>query len=398
MQKPASLPHNNLPPLSGFLGYLQNWLDRNVYDLARQMRLSYVPPMMVYLAAGISGLTGIVGAFFVKDYLGLSAEFLATLGFWAVMPWTMKMPIGHLVDLLWRHKAKLIYLGALLIAASLLIMLNILASPRKMSGFLSVETWFVIATLLAPMGYVIQGTVADAMTVEAVPRVDERGNAIAEQQIKLAHTTMQTLGRVAIIGGTLIVALANVYWFRGVATMDAAAQTAIYVQIYQWALLIPVISVFGVFFAAHLRSNEEWRLAAKGYEFEDIKRELDRPDTELPAINWWILGGGLSFALFAAIMGLANIPFNEELIFAGSLAIVIFLLGRLTTELSASAKRQLFGTALVIFAFRAVPTTGAGSTWWMIDELGFDQQFLSKLTLISSVLTLFCMFPLITAS
>jgi hypothetical protein len=261
-----------------------------------------------------------------------------------------------------------------------------------MSGVLSIETWFVIATLLAPVGYVIQDTVADAMTVEAVPRMNEQGLSISREQIQLAHTTMQTLGRVAIIGGTLIVALANVYWFRDVAEMDAAAQTAIYVQIYRWALLIPVISVLGVLLAAHLRSNEEWRLAAQGYEFEDIDRVLARPIDELPEINWWILGGGLSFTLFAIAMGLTKVPYNEELIFSGSLAIVVFLLWRLTDELSPTARKQLFGTAIVIFAFRAVPTTGAGSTWWMIDDLGFDQQFLSKLTLISSVLTLFGMF------
>jgi len=371
---------------------IQIWLDRNIYDLARQMRLSYLPPMMVYLAAGVSGLTGIVGTFYVKDYLGLSAEFLASLGFWAMMPWTLKMPIGHLVDLFWRHKAKLIYLGAALITASLLIMLNLLSEPKSKTGLLSVETWFVISTLLAPIGYVIQDTVADAMTVEAVPRTDGHGMPIPPQQIQLAHTTMQTLGRVAIIGGTLVVALANVYWFRGVASMDALAQTAIYIQIFRWALLIPAISVFGVMFAAHLRSNEEWRLASQGYEFEDIERLLARRDTELPEINWWILGGGLSFTLFAVTMGLTNLPYNEELIFFGSLAIVAFLLHRLTAEFSPSLRKQLFGTALVIFAFRAIPSTGAGSTWWMIDELGFDQQFLSKLTLISSGLTLFGMF------
>jgi hypothetical protein len=375
-----------------FFQRMQNWLDRNVYDLARQMRLSYLPPMMVYLAAGVSGLTGIVGTFFVKDYLGLSAEFLASLGFWAMIPWTLKMPVGHLVDLLWQHKAKLIYLGAALIAASLLIMLNILTEPKSMTGRLTVETWFVIATLLTPIGYVIQDTVADAMTVEAVPRLDDWGSPIPDEQIKLAHTTMQTLGRVAIIGGTLIVALANIYWFRGVANMDAAMQTAIYVQIFRWALLIPVISVLGVVMAAHLRSNEEWRLAAQGYEFDDIERLLTRRVTELPKINWWILGGGLAFALFAIVMGFSKVPYNEELIFVGSLAIVMFLLRRLTEELLPRVRQQLFGTALVIFAFRAIPSTGAGSTWWMIDELGFDQQFLSKLSLISSGLTLFGMF------
>jgi hypothetical protein len=54
------------------------------------------------MAAGISGLTGIVGTFFIKDYLDLPAEFLAVLGFWAGLPWALKMPLGHLVDLIWR--------------------------------------------------------------------------------------------------------------------------------------------------------------------------------------------------------------------------------------------------------------------------------------------------------
>lgn len=120
--------------MNEFIQSVQMWLDRNVYDLAHQMRLSYLPPMMVYLAAGASGLTGIVGAFFMKDYLGLSAEFLASLGFWVMMPWTLKMPVGHVVDLLWQHKAKLIYLGAALIAASLLTVLNILLAELVCGG------------------------------------------------------------------------------------------------------------------------------------------------------------------------------------------------------------------------------------------------------------------------
>lgn len=56
------------------------------------MRLSYLPPLMVYVAAGISGLTAIVGTFYVKERLGLSAEFLAILGFWMMLPWALKMP------------------------------------------------------------------------------------------------------------------------------------------------------------------------------------------------------------------------------------------------------------------------------------------------------------------
>jgi hypothetical protein len=65
---------------------------------------------------------------------------------------------------------------------------------------------------------------------------------------------------------------------------------------------------------------------------------------------------------------------------------------KLMRELEPDARRLLLGTAIVIFVFRAMPGPGPGATWWMIDVLGFDQQFLAKLSLIASVLTLFGMF------
>jgi len=37
------------------------------------------------------------------------------------------------------------------------------------------------------------------MTVEAVPLTDERGNDYSKDQIKIMHTTMQTLGRLQLL-------------------------------------------------------------------------------------------------------------------------------------------------------------------------------------------------------
>ena len=79
---------------SGFSAAVLAWVDRNILALGREMRLSYLPPLMVYAAAGISGLTGIVGTFYVKERLGLSAEFLAALGFWTMLPWALKSLIS----------------------------------------------------------------------------------------------------------------------------------------------------------------------------------------------------------------------------------------------------------------------------------------------------------------
>ncbi len=118
-----------------------NWIDRNILALSREMRWSYLPPLMVYMAAGISGLAGIVGTFFVKDYLGLPGASLAALGFWAGVPWALKMPLGHLVDLIWRWKSALVFIGAGMIAASLSIMVGLLPDLHAMSAMLSPGAW-----------------------------------------------------------------------------------------------------------------------------------------------------------------------------------------------------------------------------------------------------------------
>ena len=39
------------------------WFDSTFLDLGRQIRWSYLPPLMIYLAAGVQGLTAIVGTF-----------------------------------------------------------------------------------------------------------------------------------------------------------------------------------------------------------------------------------------------------------------------------------------------------------------------------------------------
>src|SRR6186713_2228239 len=155
-------PANGKADEIGMLTAAQEWFKRTFIDIFRQLRWSFLPPLMVYFAAGISGLTAIVGTFYVKEYLGLSAAFLAALTFWAGLPWALKMPLGHLVDLVWRWKALLVYLGAALIATSLGIMYALIIHTEVMRQLLSAEAWFVVSSLLAPAGYVVQDTVADA--------------------------------------------------------------------------------------------------------------------------------------------------------------------------------------------------------------------------------------------
>jgi len=340
--------------------------------LARSLRWSYLPPLMVYLAAGISGLTAIVGTFFVKDYLGLSAAFLAGLGFWAGLPWALKMPLGHLVDLFWRQKNIFVYLGASIITVSLLMMFGLIAHTERMSVVMPIEAWYVLSVILAPVGYVLQDVVADAMTVEAVPTVEPSGQAIAESEIKEMHTTMQALGRFAVIGGSLLVALLNVALFSDVDSLSLDEKRAVYASIYLYALAIPCVSIAGVLLAGYLRQSEHSTPQSS---------ERVRP-------NWAVLSGSLLFVVFSVSVGSSNLPFAQEIVFVGSMAIIIYLMDQLLVYLSHEKRLMIVGTAIAIFVFRAVPSPGPGLTWFEIDVLLFDEQFLSILAAISSALTL----------
>jgi hypothetical protein len=286
----------------------------------------------------------------------------------------MKMPVGHVVDLIWRWKALLLWLGAAMLAGSLLIMIGLISHTEAMRATMSVNRWFVLAALLLPTGYMIQDAVADAMTVEAVPKVDENGKPYDEKALKVMHTTMQTYGRVAVIGGLALVAIANVYLFHDTEKLPVGQKAELYARIYTFALAIPVLSVLGVILHAFLRPNAQ----AHG--------------TEKTKPNWGVLGGSLAFVVMTLAVGLGGVRHAQEIIFLGSFAVIMFLLWRLARELAPDARNVLVGTALVLFIYRAMPSTGAGSSWWMIDVLKFDESFLARLSLVAYALTLVGMF------
>ena len=208
-------------------------------------RWIYLPPLLIYLSAGVSGLTSIVGIFFLKDYLNLSAAFIASIGFWAGIPWALKMPFGFLVDKYWEKKNYLVLLGAVIIFISILIMFFLVTNRVMMEEIFSSEKWFIISSILTPVGYVIQDVVADAMTVEAVETNKTRNNkTIASKRDE--HLLLQLYGRFSIIFGSLLVGLLNVYAFSGIKNMEKTEILQAYSDIYFLALFIPLLSVSGV--------------------------------------------------------------------------------------------------------------------------------------------------------
>lgn len=366
------------------------WFDQIVLDLLRQLRWSFLPPLLIYFAYGVQGITSVAATFFVKEYLDLEAAFLAGLAFWVGLPWALKMPLGHLVDLIWRWKYLLILLGAGLMAASYGIIAGLLILPETMVQIMPANSWYVTAALLAPCGFVLQDVVADAMSVEAIPHCKADGSTFTEAESRVMHTTMQTLGRITLIGGFSAAAALNVWLFDGAEALPQAEKGALYAHVYLLALMVPLLSLTGIAVALFQRMQLGAKLRRIGLSAAEIQNRLTTPRDPV-SVNWWYFIGGGAFVALSLSVGLSEVEQAQELVFAGSMIIILLLMRQLIKSLTPQQARALIGTAIIIFVYRATPLNGAAATWFEIDALGFDQQFLSVLSLISSLLTLFGM-------
>ena len=116
---------------------------------------------------------------------------------------------------------------------------------------------------------------------------------------------------------------------------------------------------------------------------------LVKTDTiERRPTDWRILGGGLAFGAVVTALGLLDVPHNQEITFVISLAVIGFMLTRVTAEISHETRMKIFYAALIIFFFRAMPSVGDGYRWFLIDQYGFDERFFGTLNVIGTALTL----------
>ena len=146
-----------------------------------------------------------------------------------------------------------------------------------------------------------------------MPSTDDKGIKYSSQKIKIMHTTMQTLGRFAIIGGFVLVALVNVIMFAGVSGLSEPEKIEIYGRIYLYALVIPIVSVSGVFLAIYLKKRRLEQLRKSGVNEEELKKLTTEFETTTQP-NWWILGGSLVFVIFTLGVGILKVPFAQEIV------------------------------------------------------------------------------------
>ena len=81
-------------------------------------------------------------------------------------------------------------------------------------------------------------------------------------------------------------------------------------------------------------------------------------------------------------------PFAQEIIFVISMGVVCGMLVFVTRELDHKTRMTILYAAIIIFAFRSVPTVGDGYFWFSIDVLKFDEAFYGILRQTSAIISI----------
>jgi hypothetical protein len=317
----------------------------------KAMRLRYVPLLLIYFAYGSSVFTAIAANFWVKNTLDMTAAELAELGIWLVVPWTVKMIFGSLVDsvlVFGSNRKSYVYIGAVLITMSSLLMIAVVGEYPIVAEF-SKKSVYIIASMIAVVGFVMQDVVADTMSTEVIDKTQSK------EEIHQELATIQVLARLSLGFAIFITG-----WIGGELASIFKDNREI---VFMIALFTPVLSIVGVTLV---------RLNA----------------VPVSPVNKHVLFGGLIFALFVVIIGHYEVPYSQEIVFVFSISIVLYLLNDLIGDLSEDAIRHIKMAMIVIFVYRAMPSVGAGLTWWQIDVLKFDESFFAKLSAIGGVIAL----------
>jgi MFS family permease len=302
-------------------------------------RLAYLPVLLAYFCYGASSVTAIALLYFEKDVLGLTPAEAAEIAFWLSLPWSMKMVAGVASDvypIAGSRRGAYLLLGALCTLGGYAALATVVGTR---AGYLAVS-------VLIAVGFMIQDVVADALSVEIAQNDEELGQ-------------IQTLGRMALLAGTISVGYLSGVLAAGIGTRATFAV----------AMVLPLLVVATLpLTRARPRAMPAPAAKAAG-PLAGGKARL-------------VLLVGLGYAAFGALLELAGAPYSREIVLVVSAVLISLLLRRVGISQSVAI------AAIVIFLFRATPSVGQGYSYWAIDRLGFDQTFLGLLAQVSSILSL----------
>jgi hypothetical protein len=145
----------------------------------------------------------------------------------------------------------------------------------------------------------------------------------------------------------------------------------VYANIYLIAIIIPFISISGVFIT-RVRN----------------KSVIKQTTFAVQKLDYQIFLCSFLFVIFVIFLGTLKFTFSKEIVLITSLILISIIMRLLIKNLSKTQKNTIIGTSIIIFVYRSIPGPGAGLSWFEIDILGFDQSFFALLAIVSASLTL----------
>lgn len=278
----------------------------------------------IFFVMGLSAFDAVTSSFWIRDRLTLSAAQLVEIAIYTQLPWSIKILFGSIIDLISNRKR------VILLGSALQFIGYALFSLWQYQYFqLSEYSALLITGLITTIGIVLCQATAQTLAVEVVDNTPS------------AQGRMQVFNRIAFSSGALLAAFATGYLAKSFPAEQVFAARMIL------PIIVTIMALYG-HYNGHSRSENGIR-------------------------NLLI---AISFGLFCLLVR------DQLAIFLAQMVVINYLLYRIGKN-----SPGFVLACAAIFLFRLSPSYGPGYTWWLTSPngLGFDEQFMGHLRLISVV-------------
>ena len=169
-------------------------LQKSLLTPLKSLKKEYIPLLTIYFSYGLSGFSAVALTFWEKENLTLSAEQLISISVWVMIPWTLKMVFGQMIDtvpILGSRRKAYIFIGAIFMTLGTILLAGLAGNHEQITSIGTPYTIYLLSALFSTLGFVIQDVTADTMSTEVVPPLHNK-----------QHTTARTRNTIRPSNGT----------------------------------------------------------------------------------------------------------------------------------------------------------------------------------------------------
>jgi len=331
-----------------FYHKLHDFIRDNIILPLRAFKPRYWPILLIYFCFGFSSFVGISQSFWIKEHLSLTAKELIQLGFWASVPFTVKILFAQAIDhvtIAGDRRRSYIVLGAMVTLLGNALIIGIANHYAWVGMFGNLYHQLLLSAVFCTTGFMIQDIIADTLCAELIDPT------ASPERIKEEMGHIQLLGRLSLLSAIVLAAALG-----GYLATHYSFSTVIW-----GSLCVPLLSLLAALLLKKM------------------------PVEKIHGFNAPIFIGSIVIVVSSILSEISNKAYSAELAFIINISVVVYLLKYLCRDFDPKALKELLWVGIMIFIFRISPSLGPGVGWWEIDILGFDPAFFATLQQVSTV-------------